>query len=119
MALPPTLVFALRYPALEMRWGRAGFGVAGLTLLAPCWEVAGSRGTKVLPHSEGATVGSATSERALGDTTSAVLARLRKTISAPAGCFPQSRWYFLQVGGKWKEMDYFQWFQVFLDTGII
>lgn len=42
-ALPPTLVFALCYPALAMRWGQAGSGAAGLALPAPRWEVSGPK----------------------------------------------------------------------------
>lgn len=31
---------------------------------------------------------------------------------------PQSKQHLLQVGGKGKEINYFQWFQLFRDMGI-
>lgn len=116
MALPPTLAFARRLPSPGNGMGLGWFwcGRAGVT---SAWL--GGGWTKVLPHSEGPAMGSATSERDITRHHVSFPCEAEEDHFCSSWVSPQSKQYFLQVGGKWKEVDYFQWFQVILDIGII
>lgn len=101
MALPPALAFALRYPALAVGRGRAGFGVAGLVLPAPCWEAAGPKSFPIQRDPPWVWPPGGGTSRV---TVPVFLARLRKIISAPAG-FPRKAHSIFSSGGREVEGD--------------
>lgn len=67
--------------------------------------------TKVLPHSEGPTVGSATSGETSRDTASAFLAKLRKILSVPAGFPPKANDIFFRWEGRGRRWIVFNGFK--------